>query len=53
MQLISIDLDAHQRRFRMAQVPGLLEFFGFVYCYLGFYTGPVVEFREYNELCDG
>jgi lysophospholipid acyltransferase len=45
--------DAHQRRYRLAQLPDLLTYFSFVFCYLGFYTGPIVEFRDFNEFNDG
>jgi lysophospholipid acyltransferase len=46
-------LDAHQRRYRLAHLPDLLSFYSFVFCYLGFYTGPIVEYRDYVEFCDG
>lgn len=46
-------LDAHQRRYRLAQLPDLLTYFSFVFCYLGFYTGPIVEFRDFTEFNDG
>jgi hypothetical protein len=35
------------------QLPTLLEFYSYVFCFVGFLTGPWTEFREYKEFTEG
>jgi hypothetical protein len=35
------------------QLPSLLEFYSYVFCFVGFLTGPWSEFREYKEFTEG
>lgn len=39
----------HHRARSIAKLPSLLEYFGFVYFFCGFSTGPVFDYREYEE----
>lgn len=42
-----------RRELAIRQLPSLLEFFGFVYCFTTFLAGPAFEYREYVDAVKG
>lgn len=42
-----------RQKLAITQLPSLLEFFGYTYCFTGLLVGPAFEFREYLAACDG
>jgi len=45
-------LTDEQKQRRITELPGLLEYFGFVYFFPGFLGGPSIEIREYQKFID-
>ncbi len=43
---------ADRKRFAIAKLPSLLEFFGYVYCFPCLLTGPAFEYAEYIRVVD-
>jgi D-alanyl-lipoteichoic acid acyltransferase DltB (MBOAT superfamily) len=41
-----------QEQRAIKKLPSLLEYYGFVFFFAGFLTGPVSEYREYAEFTD-
>lgn len=46
-------LTPRQQHYMVAQQPGLLEFFGWVFFFPGFFGGPAVEYKDYERYMDG
>ncbi|CAH0482719.1 unnamed protein product [Peronospora belbahrii] len=38
-----------RKQFAIPQIPSLLEFLGFVYCFTTFLAGPACEYKEYSD----
>jgi lysophospholipid acyltransferase len=39
----------YQKHFKIVQMPGLLEFFGFVFFFPCFLIGPSFQFKDYHD----
>ncbi|RQM09985.1 hypothetical protein DD237_007438 [Peronospora effusa] len=39
-----------RKKFAIPQIPSLLEFLGFVYCFTTFLAGPAFEYKEYSDV---
>jgi lysophospholipid acyltransferase len=44
---------ADRRRFAITKLPGLLEFFGYIYCFTCLLAGPAFEYNDYVHAIDG
>lgn len=42
-----------RRKYAIYQLPSLLEFFGYTYCFTTFLAGPAFELREYLDVTNG